>query len=103
MERRRCTTKSRRLRYSASMIGMESWGPRNASMAAFCAIDVGFEVVWLCSLSIASINGLGAKAKPTRQPVIAYVFESDPAITTFSLAPGMAAIENGSLSYKKRQ
>jgi hypothetical protein len=39
-------------------------------MAAFCEIDVGLEVVWLCSFSMASISGLGASAKPTRQPVM---------------------------------
>ena len=40
-------------------------------MAAFCEMEVGFEVVWLCSFIMASISGLGASAKPMRQPVMA--------------------------------
>ena len=82
---------------------MESCGPVKASIAAFCEIDVGLEVVWLCSFIIASISGLGASAKPIRHPVIEYVFESDPATATRSLAPGMEATENGSPSYKNWQ
>ena len=35
------------------------------------AIELVFEVDWLCSLSIALISATGAPAKPMRQPVIA--------------------------------
>ena len=45
----------------------------------------------------------GTSPKPMRQPVIAYVFESDPATSTVSFAPGSDAIENGSLSYRNLQ
>ena len=38
-----------------------------------------------------------------RHPVIAYVFESEPATSTVSFAPGSDAIENGSLSYRNLQ
>ena len=70
--RSRVNTKSRRRRYSASIAATESCGPRSASTAAFCAIEVGFEVVWLCSLVMAaSITGAGASAKPMRHPVMA--------------------------------
>ena len=65
----------------------DSCGPRNASTAAFCAIDVGFEVLWLCSLLIAAITAAGPSPKPMRHPVIEYVFESDPATSTVSFAP----------------
>jgi hypothetical protein len=44
---------------------------------------------------MALMMGAGAKANPMRHPVIAYVFESEPATTTLSLAPSAAAIENG--------
>src|SRR5689334_4477378 len=93
--RRRSMTKSRRFRYSASINGIESWGPRTASTAAFWAIDVGFDVLWLCSLPIALTTGAGPSANPIRQPVIEYVFDSDPATSTVSFAPFMDAIENG--------
>ena len=49
--------------------------------AAFCTIEVGFEVDWLCSFCIAVTIGAGAERKPRRHPVIAYVFESEPTIS----------------------
>src|SRR5437016_6534329 len=103
MARSRRTTKSRRLRYSASITLTDSCGPRNASTAAFCAIDVGFDVEWLCSFVIALTIEGGTRPKPMRQPVMAYVFESEPATSTVSFAPGSEAIENGSLSYRNLQ
>jgi len=69
-----------------------------ASTAAFCAMDVGFEVLWLCSFVIAPMIGVGASAKPMRQPVMEYVFDNDPATTTVSFDPGTDAIENGGSS-----
>src|SRR5271157_4895872 len=94
--RRRSITKSRRRRYSASMMVTDSCGPVTASTAAFRAIEVGFDVLWLCSFAIAEITGDGANAKPMRHPVIEYVFDNDPATNTRSFAPGIAAMENGS-------
>ena len=52
---------------------------------------------------IAWHTAAGASAKPMRHPVIAYVFDSDPATTTVSFIPGSAATEYGSLSYRNRQ
>src|SRR6476660_10570558 len=98
--RRRSITKSRRRRYSASITGIEFCGPRMASTAAFCAMEVGFEVLWLCSLFMALMIGVGANAKPIRQPVMAYVLDKEPATTTVSFAPASAAIENGLSSYR---
>ena len=80
------------------MMPTDSCGPRRASTAAFCAIEVGFDVLWLCSLLIDAMTAAGPRPKPMRQPVMAYVFESEPATSTVSFAPLMAAIENGSPS-----
>ncbi len=44
-----------------------------------------FDVLCDCSLLIAPIIGFGPSAKPARQPVIAYVFDSEPSTTTCSL------------------
>src|SRR5438445_10125918 len=95
MARRRWITKSRRRRYSANIVCTESCGPRIASTAAFCAIDVGFDVEWLCSFVIAPMIGGGARPNPTRHPVIAYVFDIVPATSTVSFAPATEAMENG--------
>src|ERR1035438_8916833 len=103
MERSRCTTKSRRLRYSASMAVTDSCGPRNASTEAFWAMELGFDVEWLWSLVMAVTMGAGTSPKPMRQPVMAYVLESDPATSTVSLEPGREAMENGSPSWSKRE
>src|SRR5580704_5029606 len=99
--RSRGITKSRRLRYSASMSGTESCDPFSASTAAFCAIDVGFEVEWLCSFIIAPIIGSGASPYPMRHPVIAYVFDAVPATSTIGFEPAIDATEYGFASYKK--
>src|SRR5579862_4735365 len=93
--RSRGTTKSRRLRYSASIFGTDSCDPFSASIAAFCAIDVGFEVEWLCSFIIAPIIGSGASPYPMRQPVIAYVFETVPATNTVGFEFAIEATEYG--------
>src|SRR5208283_4039863 len=98
MQRSRSTTKSRRWRYSASIADTDSCGPRSASTAPFWQNDVGFDVEWLCSLVMAVTIGAGASPKPMRQPVIAYVLDSDPATSTVSFDPGSDAIEYGSLS-----
>src|SRR5258707_544185 len=73
------------------MMPTDSCGPRNASRAPFCAKEVGLDVAWLCSFPIPLITGAGASTKPIRQPVMAYVLESDPATSTVSLTPGIAA------------
>ena len=44
-----------------------------------------FDVLCDCSLLIAAIIGFGPSANPALQPVIAYVFDSDPSTTTCSL------------------
>src|ERR1019366_7425740 len=96
-------TKSRRLAYSASIVPTDSCGPRSASTAPFCAIDVGLEGEWLCSFIMAPITRAGANPQPRRHPVVAYVYERDPDASTFSFAPSSDAIENGWLSYRKWQ
>ena len=53
--------RARRRAYSASITGTESIGPVSAASAAYCAMDVGFDVDWLCILIMASISGLGAE------------------------------------------
>ena len=80
------------------MMPTDSCGPRNASTAAFCEIEHGFDVEWLCSFVIACTIAGGTRPNPMRHPVIAYVFESEPATSTVSFAPGSDAMENGSLS-----
>src|SRR5580698_1729943 len=57
-----------------------------------------FDVLCDCSLLIAEMIGFGPSANPARQPVIAYVFDSDPSTSTCSLhsvqeAPETAAPE----------
>ena len=71
--------------YSRRICSTHSCGPFNAATAAFCTIDVGFEVDWLCSLAIALTTGAGASAYPRRHPVMAYVFDSEPRTTNRSL------------------
>ena len=41
---------------------MQSCGPSSAAIAAFCTIDAGFEVDWLCSLLSCAITGAGPSA-----------------------------------------
>ena len=52
---------------------------------------------------MALMIGAGASANPMRHPVIAYVFESEPATTTLSFAPSTAAMEKGLSSYRNWQ
>src|SRR2546422_7244685 len=70
MARRPSRMRARRRAYSASIVATESIGPRSASSAACCEIEVGFEVDWLCSFTMASTSDWGARAKPMRQPVM---------------------------------
>ena len=65
------TTLSRSLMYSVRISCRQSCGPVSAAIAAFCTIDVGFEVLWLCSFCMAAITGAGPSAYPSRQPVMA--------------------------------
>ena len=76
----------------------DSCGPRSASTAAFCEIEHGFDVEWLCNFVIACTTAGGTRPNPIRYPVMEYVLESEPATSTVSLAPGSDAMENGSLS-----
>src|SRR5450756_970954 len=95
--------KSRRRRYSKSISSRESCGPLSASTAAFWAIEFGLEVDWLWSLAAAETTRGGASTKPMRQPVMAYILESEPATMTVLRAPGVEATENGRLSYTRWQ
>ena len=54
--------RARRRAYSASMTGRESMGPVSAARAAYCEIELGLEVHWLCTFSMASMIGFGASA-----------------------------------------
>src|SRR5580704_1703912 len=102
MPRNPATMRFRRREYSASMTETVSIGPVSASRAAYCAIEVGFDVDWLCTLIIAEMSGSGARAKPTRHPVMANVFESEPITRIFGLVPATLASDHGfALSYKK--
>src|SRR5690242_4431352 len=87
--------RARRRAYSASMTGTVSMGPVSAASAAYCEIEQGLEVAWLCTLSIASITGLGARPYPRRQPVIEKVFESEPTMIRWGFDPLMLATEYG--------
>src|SRR5689334_914092 len=80
ISRKAFSNHARRRVYSASITATESCGPVNASTAAHCAIEFVFEVECPWTFSIALVQSAGASAYPTRQPVIAYVFENDPAI-----------------------
>src|SRR5690349_8682481 len=71
---------ARRRVYSASISATDCCGPLSASTAAHCAIEFVFEVEWPWTFSIALVQSVGASAYPTRHPVIAYVFENDPAM-----------------------
>jgi len=62
---------SRRRLNSATIFGMKDWSPRRASIAAFCTIDVGFDVLWLWISVMAAITLSGPAAYPIRQPVMA--------------------------------
>src|SRR5215831_9367958 len=65
----------RRRSNSPTILATSSWGPPRPSTAAHWAIDVGFEVTWLCTSVIALMTGLGPAAYPMRHPVIAYALE----------------------------
>src|SRR5215213_8598000 len=71
---------SRRAVYSASIAATDSCGPLSASTPAHCAIEFALEVEWPCTLHIALVHSVGASEYPIRHPVIAYVFENDPAM-----------------------
>jgi hypothetical protein len=54
------STRARRRAYSASIVFTGSIGPVSAASAAFCAIEVGLEVEWLCRRVTACAMGSGA-------------------------------------------
>ncbi len=58
--------------------------PVSACTAAFCVIEVTFDVSWLCSATAAEVTACGAIAQPQRHPVIEYAFEDDPQRTARS-------------------
>ena len=57
--------------YSARMSATHCCELFRAATAAFCTIDVGFEVDWLCSFCTAPTTAAGPRVYPSRQPVIA--------------------------------
>ena len=48
--------------YSRRICSTHSCGPFSAATAAFCTIEVGFDVDWLCSFAIALTTAAGASA-----------------------------------------
>ncbi len=46
-------------------------GPVSAAIAAFCVIELTFDVEWLCSAFAADTTAFGPAIHPQRQPVIA--------------------------------
>src|ERR1700735_615301 len=93
IERNPFTTWSRSSIYSRRICSTHSCGPFRAATAAFCTIEVGFDVDWLCSLAIALTTADGAIAYPSLHPVMAYVFESEPSTTKRSLYSRRAPTE----------
>ena len=53
----------------------------SASSAAACEIDDALDVVWLWYEVIAETSSGGPMAQPSRQPVIAQVFDAAPVTT----------------------
>ena len=47
--------------YSARISATHCCDPLSAATAAFCTIEVGFDVDWLCSFCMALITAAGAK------------------------------------------
>src|SRR3979411_1177891 len=78
IERRPPTMWSRSVMYSARMSATHCCELFSAATAAFCTIDVGFEVDWLCNFCTALTTGAGPSVYPSRRPVTAQVIESDP-------------------------
>jgi hypothetical protein len=64
------TITSRRSLNAAAISSTASWGPPNASMAAYCDTEAALDVLWLWMRFIAAITSLGPAAKPMRQPVM---------------------------------
>src|SRR5690349_20959579 len=77
-------TASRRLRYSSSIVTQLSCGPVSAAIAAFCVIELMFDVEWPWTTLHCAITSFGAIAQPQRQPVIAYAFDVALQITVLS-------------------
>src|SRR5579864_883144 len=71
-------TASRRVRYSFSMAVTGACEPVSAATAAFCVMEVTFDVEWLCSALEAAMTAAGPICQPHRQPVMAYAFDDDP-------------------------
>jgi len=69
------TIVSRRRLNSVTIIGMKAWSPRSASIAAFCTIEAGLDVLWLWISVMAAITFSGPAAYPMRQPVMACDFD----------------------------
>src|ERR1700694_4207218 len=75
----------RRREYSASMAATEASDrsrSEHARTPASWDIEEAVEVEWLWYDDIARTSSFGARAHPSRHPVIAYVFEAAPVTTT---------------------
>ena len=81
---RRGINRSRRAWYSAIIAGTSPSARVSAASAPTIANEVGLPVAWLWMFDTARETAGGAKTKPSRQPVIAKVFENEPTITTVS-------------------
>ena len=55
----RSTMKRRRLSNSVTMAVMNGSPWLSAVTAAFCAMELGFDVLWLCTVPIAEITSTG--------------------------------------------
>ena len=74
-----------------------SCGPSSAAMPASCTNGGTHEVELTKNRTSGSTSGAGTAAKPQRQPVIAYVFDSPSSTSVRSSSePKRVMLENGS-------
>src|ERR1700685_2735782 len=66
---------SRRVRNSATMAATPSWGPSRAAISAYWLNAEVQETELIASLVTGSTSAVGKTPKPSRQPVMAYVFD----------------------------
>ena len=80
------------------MASTASCGPVSAATPASCTNGGTHDVELTKKRTSGSTSGSGTAAKPQRQPVIAYVFESPSRTIVRSSIPGRDAIEANSPS-----
>src|SRR5258708_39023084 len=76
IERRPPTMWSRKVIYSARMSATHCCELFNAATAAFCTLDVGFDVDWLCSFCTAPTTAAGGRGFSRLHPVMAVVLRN---------------------------